>query len=39
MNDKTTGQKALEATLHALAIVGIVLAAFISAILGLAKNS
>ena len=39
MNEKTTGQKALEATLNVLVTIGVIFAAFISAILGLAKNS
>jgi len=39
MGDKTTGAKALDITLHVLAFIGIVITAFISAILGLAKNS
>lgn len=39
MNEKTNGQKALEATANVLAVIGVIIAAFISAIFGLAKNS
>ena len=39
MNEKTTGQKAIGVIGYILAIIGVILAAFISSILGLAKNS
>ena len=39
MNEKSNGQKALEATLNVLITIGVIFAAFISAILGLAKKS
>lgn len=39
MNGKSNGQKALEATFNVFAVIGVIIAAFISAILGLAKNS
>ena len=39
MNEKTNGQEALEATFNVFVVIGAIIAAFISAILGLAKNS
>ena len=39
MNEKTNVGKALEATFNVFVIIGAIIAAFISAILRLAKNS
>lgn len=39
MNGKSNGQKALETTFNVFVVIGVIIAAFISAILGLAKNS